>query len=274
MIYSMKYIVALIILLGLLTKGLAQNSPGAAIAGCGGAGVVNTTVWSAFHNQAGLSQINGPSAGIYYENRFNIKELGDKGLVFAMPFGKHTFALSYRSLGYSAFSNSNAALAYAMRLTDKFGIGLQFNYQTIRIGENYGNRRATSFDAGFLYKLNDKFRLAGHIQNPTRAKIADYNDERLPSVVRFGIGYHFSNKVNAIIEVKKPSDNKPSLKGGIEYWPIDKLALRAGFGSVPSQITFGFGWKTKLIAFDVFAGFHQTLGITPQVSLTYSGKSE
>jgi hypothetical protein len=49
----------------------------------------------------------------------------------------------------------------------------------------------------------------------------------------------------------------------------DALALRLGFGSDPSQYAFGFGWKLKTFRLDVAAGYHQVLGFSPQVSLTY-----
>ncbi len=248
----------------------AQNSPGARNTAMGGVGAVHDDVWSGFHNQAGLVHLNAAGAGVFYENRFMLKELSDKGVIAALPYGNSAFAISLRSFGYSAFSNSKAGLAYALKLSDKFSFGVQINYHSIRIGENYGTQHNVSFEGGFLYKYNQKLIFAAHVANPTRAKLADYNDERLPSILRLGVAYKFSEKVMLSGEIKKPSDADVSVHGGLEYWVVKEMALRAGFNTL-NTFSFGFGWKTKVLLIDASAGFNSTLGFTPQISLTYSG---
>lgn len=247
-----------------------QNDAGARAAAMAGTSLSNEDVWCGFHNQAGLAHLEGFSAGVFAENRFAMKELGDKGLTIAMPFRNSAFGLNYRSFGYSAFSNSKAGLAYAMKLAEKFSLGIQLNYHTLRIGENYGSTNTISVEGGFLYKMTDKLSIAAHIYNPTRAKLADFNDERIPSLMRFGLGYKFSEKVRMNAEVRKSSDSKASLRAAIEYWVIEPLAIRAGFGTDPARYTFGFGYRLKDFQLDVAAGYHLLLGFTPQLSLTYS----
>jgi long-subunit fatty acid transport protein len=154
-------------------------------------------------------------------------------------------------------------------LSEKFSAGLQFNLHTIRLGENYGARTGFSVDGGFLYQMNEKVSIAGHISNPTRAKIADFNDERLPTIIRAGAGYRFSKKVILTAEVRKASDADASVRVGLEYQLADPFVLRAGFGTGPSQYAFGFGWRTKYFQLDVASGYHLVLGFSPQISLTY-----
>ncbi len=248
----------------------SQSDAGARAAAMAGTSLSNEDVWSGFHNQAGLAHIESFSAGVFAENRFAMKELGDKGLTLALPFRNSAFGLNYRSFGYSAFSNSKAGLAYAMKLAEKFSLGIQLNYHSLRIGENYGTANTISIECGFLYKMTDKLSIAAHIYNPTRAKLADFNDERIPSLMRFGLGYKFSEKVRMNAEVRKSSDAKASLRAAIEYWVIEPLAIRAGFGTDPARYTFGFGYRLKDFQLDVAAGYHLMLGFTPQLSLTYS----
>ncbi|MFN0031399.1 MAG: hypothetical protein ACKVOR_04490 [Flavobacteriales bacterium] len=246
----------------------AQNNPGAHIAAMGGTALVNEDVWSAFHNQAGLVHCEGITAGAFYEDRFAISQLSDKGVAAAMPIGNSAFALSYRSFGYSAFSSSRAALAYALKLSSKFSAGLQLNYHTTRIGEGYGNSSAVSFEGGFLYRYNDMLSLAAHVYNPTRAKLASFNDERIPSVIRAGAGYKFSDRVKLNAEVKLPSAGATSVHTGIEYRVMQQVAIRAGVNTL-NTFSFGFGWLTQSLQIDASAGYHQVLGFTPQLSLTY-----
>lgn len=267
---SARMILALCLLSAISSASIGQNSPGARAAGLGGSYLVMHDAWSSMHNQAGLVYLDGISAGIYYENRFGLNELSDKGAVVAMPVGNNAFALSYRSFGYSAFSTSKASLAYALKFSDKFSFGLQFNYLNTRIAENYGRTNSLCFEGGFLYKMNEKLSLAAHLYNPNRAKLSDFNDERIPSLLRIGAGYRFSDRVILTGEVRKASDAKANIRAGIEYKPVQQFVLRAGFGSSPSLYAFGFGWHFKTFQLDVATGYHQVLGFTPQLSLTYS----
>src|SRR5688572_19379989 len=89
---------------GLTAK--AQNIQGARATALGGAAITLDDVWSSFHNQAGLARLEGFSAGVYYENRFMLKELGEKGLAVGLPVGNGAFGLSFRSFGYTAYSDS------------------------------------------------------------------------------------------------------------------------------------------------------------------------
>jgi hypothetical protein len=249
---------------------LSQNAPGARATAMGGAYITMQDVWSAMHNQAGLTDLNGLSAGVYYENRFGLNELSDKGAVLALPLKNSAFALHYHSFGYSSFNTSKTALAYAMKLSDKFSFGLQFNYHNTRIAENYGSKSSLSVEGGFLFKMNEHLSIAAHLTNPNRAKLSSYNDERIPTILRLGAGYRFSEKVVLTGEVQKASDAKASVRAGLEYALVQQLSLRAGFGSTPSQYSFGFGWKLKTFQLDVATGYHLVLGFTPQISLTYN----
>lgn len=247
----------------------AQDAPGGRATALGGSALVLDDVWSGFHNQAGAVHLPGLSAGAYYESRFGLNELSDKGLVVAMPFRKSAFGINYRSFGYSLFTNSRAGLFYAQKLSEKFSVGVQFNYYSLRLGENYGTRSTVGMEGGFLYRYNAKLSFAGHIQNPTRAGFTDYNNERMPSILRFSGGYQFSEKVMMLAEVKKPDNAGYIVSGGVEYFPADQIAIRGGFNSNQS-FSFGFGWRIKTLTIDAAAGFHAVLGFTPQISLNYT----
>lgn len=271
--FQVSYVLRILVcatLTGIFSFAKAQNDPGASVAAMAGTCLGNHDVWSGFHNQAGLAHLESFSAGVFAENRFAMKELGDKGISIGMPVRNGAFGINYRSFGYSAFSNSKAGLAYAMKLTEKFSLGVQLNYHAIRIGENYGKAQTFSIEGGFLYQMSEQLSVAGHIYNPTRAKLAEFNDERIPSLFRFGLGYKFSDKVRMNAEVRKASDAKANLRVGLEYWVIEPLAVRAGFGTDPARYSFGFGYCLKDFQLDVAAGYHLLLGFTPQLSLTYS----
>jgi hypothetical protein len=267
---------ALLVSLLLAKLSLSQfndNSGGRSTA-MAGSYVALSDGWSAFHNQAGLAAVQSIDAGMYYENRFGLNTLSDKGFFVAARWGKGVFAGSYHSFGYSEFASSKGGLAYAMGLGEKLDVGIQLNYYAVRLGENYGRAIAVSAEGGFLYRLNSKLTLAGHISNPNRAKLSDYLDERIPAVFRMGGTYHFSKQVLLTAEVYKDTQFDPAVRTGLEYRITESIAVRGGFASAPRQFTFGFGWKLSQWIFDMAAAYHPVLGFNPHVSFTYSGAKE
>ena len=87
--------------------------------------------------------------------------------------------------------------------------------------------------------------IGAHVFNPTRSKISDYNDERLPTIIRFGGDYDFSDKVKVAVETEKDMAQKAVFKAGIEYKPVKEFYLRAGIGTNPTLTCFGFGINLK-----------------------------
>lgn len=277
----MKHLSTLLILVysfaNFSLKAGNDNMPiGARAAGLSNSTLALSDVWSVHHNQAGLGFLKNASAGAYYESRFLLPELALKGAVVALPLSKlpGTFGISFRSFGYSLYSESKIGLAYGRAFGDNLSIGMQFNYQQVRIGDVYGNRNVFTVEAGMQYRLNPKLTIAAHIYNPNRAKLTTLDQDRLPSVIRFGFNYKFSDKLFLAFETEKDTYNPAVFRGGIEYLMGDVLFLRAGFGTNPFANSFGFGLKLKRLQVDFAGNFHPVLGFTPQSSLTYQFSSK
>ena len=245
---------------------------GARHSGIANASVSLSDVWSVHHNQAGLGFVKKAGAGVYYENRFLLKELSLKGGAFAYPIKAGTFGLCVSSFGYANYSESKIGLAFGRSFGEKFSAGIQLDYLNTHIGENYGKRSALAGEIGVQAKPLKNLTIGAHIFNPTRAKQDDYNDERIPTIVRLGADYKFSDKVFVAIETEKDIDHKPVFKAGFEYIPTEVLYLRAGISTNPSQSSFGFGLKLKQFKLDIASSFHSVLGFTPQVGIVYEMK--
>ncbi len=105
----MKYKLLLVVLL-LSSSLFASNDNypmGGRSAGIGHASVTLSDVWSTHHNQAGLAYLENISAGVFYENRFLLKELGVQGGVLALPTKGGTFGISMSSFGYSLITKAS-----------------------------------------------------------------------------------------------------------------------------------------------------------------------
>ncbi|MBC8475595.1 MAG: hypothetical protein H8D53_04035 [Bacteroidetes bacterium] len=262
----------LLLLIYLPTNILAGNDNihfGGRSAGMGHASVTLSDVWSSHHNQAGLGWLTKVEAGVFAQNRFLVKEMNYMGFAYAHPVKSGAFALSFTNFGYSQYGESKLGLAYGMKFSERITGGVQINYHNTRVGNNYGSASVLSSEMGLQAKLTSKLELGLHLFNPTQAKLNDFNDERIPTIMRLGIAYTFSNKVFITLEAEKDIDFPANFKAGIEYKANDKIYLRGGIGASPTAATFGVGVYHKGLKFDLASSYHQVLGFIPEVSLTY-----
>jgi len=266
-----------------VNAGGDNQATGSRSAAMGGASVTLSDLWSTQHNQAGLAGLNSVRAGIYYQNRFLLSELGLKAVAIAVPVpkaGNGVFGLSFSSFGYSMYSDSKIGLAYAKQLGEKYSVGVQIDYLHTQIGLGHGSKGSVAIEAGLRAELIENLNIGVHVFNPTRSKIAEYEvqgsttTERIPTVMRLGLSYTFSEKVLLALEVEKDVYTKPVFKAGIEYLAIKQLYIRGGLSSDPLYNTFGFGLNLKQFKIDFAASKHQILGYTPQLSITYNFKRD
>lgn len=268
----MRYTFILLIFIPLLSFAGGENDPpGARSAGMANAGLHFTDIWSIYHNQAGLGSIESPTAGIFYENKFLISKFAYAGFAGAMPLGGGTIGLSYTNFGYGAYSEGKVGMAYGMKLSRIFAVGVQLNYHNLSINtDGYGSRGAISADVGIQVNVSEQVMLAAHLSNPSRTKLDVFDDERIPTLFRFGAAYTISDDITATAEVEKDIDRKHIFRGGFEYRPVEILYLRAGASNNPGLLAFGFGLNLDMFKIDLSTSYHSILGYSPQISLTYA----
>jgi len=249
----------------------ADNYPaGARSIGLANSSVTITDCWGAFQNQAALAWIDRICAGASYDNKFTLANLSTKGFVFALPLKAGTFALSGNVFGYSQYSEKKAGIAFAKKLGEKFSAGVQLDYLNTFINDDfYGSRTTFTVEVGLLAEPLKNFRIGLHVYNLSRAKLAEYADEKIPTIFRLGASYKFSEKLSWSVEEEKDIDQKAVFKSGLEYHVVDALYLRGGIGSNPTLFSFGFGLKINNLMLDLASTYHQVLGFSPAISLTY-----
>lgn len=268
--HCLPVIITLFLFSSDLTAGNDNHPVGGRSAGMAHSSVTLSDVWAGHQNQAGLIGLKSTTAGIFYENRYLIPELSLKAGIVAMPFKNGVFALSVSNFGFTLYNESKVGLAYAMKISDKVSAAVQLDYLNTQIGEGYGNKSALAGEAGIRAELTDALTIGAHIFNPTRAKLSEYNDERVPTIMRLGVDYKFSEKVFVSVETLKDMDHKAVFKAGLEYHVIEQLYLRTGISTNPALNTFGFGLELKQFKIDFATSLHSVLGYSPQLSLTYA----
>jgi len=252
-----------------LFAGGENRLAGARSAALGNASVAITDVWSTFNNQAGLASLSSPTAGIYYENRFLVKELGYNAIAFAYPMKSGTLAVSYSYFGFSAYNESKTGVAFAKAMNRFISIGVQLDYFSLRLEEPYDNSNFVTFEAGLSAKITPQLTLGAHAFNPINASLSDKTGERAPSALRVGAVYKASDFFAITAEAEKNIYHKVVLKSGIEYQVAQAIQLRLGISTNPSLFSFGTGIHYKSLLIDISASYHQVLGFSPQTSVAY-----
>lgn len=258
------------IILGLcLFTTLLSNAQSGSFAGMGNASVMLHDFWASFSNQAGLANVESPSIGLDYYNHFWLSETGTQRGAFVLPTRSGNFSLSYQRYGYALYSENNLGLAFARKLGELVSAAVQFDYLFYHQSEAYGNRGAFLIETGIIAQLTSEFSVGLHLYNPTRVKLADYQDERVPTLMRFGLAYYFSPWVLLSVETEKNLEQKARFKCGLQYEPVKSLFLRTGLMTQPNVFTAGLGYQIKNFTTDLAFISHETLPLSSQIALTY-----
>ncbi len=271
---ALRLIFTLIFSLVLLSGNsqyLSKNI-GAKSSAMAGGGVASNDFWSSTNNQASLGYTKQWGAGFYYENSYLTKELSLNALSLVMPISKGAFAINVNRFGYSQYNESKIGIAYGMALSEKIAVGVQMDYLHTAIGNNYGSHNAITFEVGIITKLNKNISIGAHVFNPIQAKLNDYNNERIPALMKLGIEWKLADNFIAIGELQSDIDNNLVVIAGMEYRIMDILYTRMGVGSGPNIFSFGVGLDIKNFRLDFSSSMHQTLGYSPQISLYYRSK--
>lgn len=248
---------------------IGNDVVGANATGMGGFNVTQNDVWSANNNQAGLGFLEDICGGIYYENRFLLQETSYRAGAFVLPVKHGAFGVSVASFGYQLYSETKAGLSYGQRLGENISVGVQLNYLNTKLTQEYGSKNTLTGAFGLIAKLSEEMSVGVHVYNPTRSQLAEYDNEKVPTIMKLGVAYRFSEKVMLGVETEKDMNYDAMLKAGLEYHVTEIFYLRGGISTNPTLSSFGFGLQMKSLKMDVSSSFHQTLGMTPAISLVY-----
>jgi long-subunit fatty acid transport protein len=218
-----------------------------------------------------LAQLKSAAAGVYAERRFMLKELNSYTAVIGLPTHAGDFGLKAVYSGFSEYNETQIGLAYARKLGSKMDVGVQFNYNGVRIA-GYGNASAISFELGSVFHITDKLRTGFDINNPVGGKFGKDQQEKLPSVYTFGFGYDASEKFFFSAEVIKEEDQPVNVNAGLQYKFISQLMVRAGMSSATSSAWIGLGLSFRSFRLDVTTSYHPQLGLSPGLLLLFALK--
>lgn len=264
----------LLLLLGLLWKAIAvlagnHHVPlGARAAALSNASVCIADGWSLDNNVAGIARLEKSEIGAFAENRFGLKAFSTVALVGIMKLGKSggMGAELYR-FGDKLYNEQRLGIGFAHQL-GQVSLGLKADLLQVHV-EEFGSKRVVAFSFGGQSEIIPNLLVGAHIYNFNQARLAEFQDERVPTVMKAGISYRPGKKVMLNAETEKDIELDADFKAGLEYQVIEKLALRTGFSTLTQSASFGVGFAARSFQINYAFTSQSRLGFSNHVSIGY-----
>lgn len=240
-------------------------------AGMGNAFVSQYDVFSVYHNQAGLANLERTSISFFYENQFLVSEMSSRAGMLTFHTGSGNFAVQYNSFGPPQWRESNTGISYARYLSKRLSAGLQLSHFGTRLPEVNRSISTLSFELGSIYQLTNNTFLGVHIANPYSPNITTTSySESIPWRITIGGHTEFTNEFTFAYQLKAVKSSIPTIQLGAEWEAAENIFLRGGVNTGPARIFAGFGYVSNFLTVDAAFSYHQFLGYTPSVSLIFS----
>ncbi len=226
--------------------------------------------WSSFHNQAGLAKQESINAGMFFESRFMIDELSLAAGNVILPTNSGVFAINFSQFGSGTYKETKFGVAFSKQLSEKLSVGIQLDYLMRLMPENEKAKGFPTFEGGVIYQALENFSVGAHVFNPIQGGIEGLNGKiKSPVIVRTGGNYSITESVLVCTEIEKSTGNKPIYKAGIEFLPVEDMAIRFGVSTKPFAYTAGIGYRFGKLTTDIGFHYHGNLGLTPAISLQF-----
>lgn len=251
---------------------------GARQSGMGGQAVTLDDGWSVLNNPSGLWSVEALGAGVFFEQRFTMSEVSYRGVAVQLPAGSGGLGVGFTIFGFDIYNEKRFALAYGMELFPGFSAGLSMDYLHTQINDPAqvltGNKGNITFNVGLLAALSPGITLGFSLFNPWLVTLSSYEEERIPAIIRLGLAWQAGQDLMLLAEAAHVTGNHPALKAGMEYTLNEKLTLRGGVATNPTEYAIGLETNFLGVDFHVAAKYHLVLGYSPHGSFFYSREPE
>ncbi|QNF35554.1 hypothetical protein HUW51_23645 [Adhaeribacter swui] len=244
---------------------------GARATGLSGAAVTLSDVWAIRNNVAGIAALKKAEIGVFAENRFNIAAFSTAGLQAVFPTKKlGVWGVDASRFGDEWYNEQQIGLGFGHRL-GTVNLGIKADILQTRVAE-LGSKKVVVLSFGGQSEVIPHLVFGASIFNLNQAKLSDFMDERLPTVMRAGLSYRPIKQVLLVTEAEKQLEYPANIKVGLEYKIIEKLTLRTGLATATEQFSFGTGFQAKQLQFDYGFGQQLVLGSIHQLAVSFKWK--
>jgi len=233
--------------------------------------VADTRTWTAFNNPAILGYLDKPEFALQVENRYLLSELSTKSIQLALPSGLINGGISFSHFGYSLYNEMLLGLCFARNFSDKFAMGVQFNYYTAFFSASNSYHGAFLPQLGISVRLSNDFSIGFNTFNPFQSNIqTEFVTKRLPSIFSLGTEYFFSGDFVWRTQLDKEVSSNYRLAMGFEYQMLHSMAFKLGaYGSDYLVPCLGVGFNTGRFLIDLNCEMHPLLGLNTLAAIKY-----
>lgn len=227
--------------------------------------------WTAFHNPAILGKVEKSEFAVHYENRFQLSELSTKSIQAAYSNNLINTGISFSQFGYSHYQEFMLGMGWGRNFSNKFSMGVQFNYFTNYFEASNTYRAALLAQFGLLMQLRPDFNLGFSCFNPFQSNIkTEFVEQRLPSIFSIGGEYFFCSELVYRAQIDKELSSNYRIASGFEYTMIQSVIVKLGaYHSDFLVPCLGLGLNTSAFGLSLNAEMHPLLGISPNLALSY-----
>jgi hypothetical protein len=245
---------------------------GARAAGLSNASVTLSDVWALSNNVAGIAKLDRPELGAFAENRFMIRGFNTVAFQAMYPTAKYGVGgIDLYRFGDQLYNEQRFGIGYAHRI-GTVSLGIKLDLLQLRI-QDLGSRKAVAFSVGAQMEVVPDLVVGAHVYNLNQTRLAEAEDERVPTLMKTGLSYRPSKKLMLNVETEKQLALPADFKAGLEYRIIEKFALRSGFSTLAQSATFGAGFQARAFAVDYALGARTALGVSNHLSVAYRFES-
>lgn len=242
----------------------AQGARGSAMGGLSIALADNA--WGAFVNPGALRTIDERTLALFYAPRpFDLKELAFIAASYIEPTSIGCFGVAASRFGFELYKETRLAISFADEITSglRFGVGVTQYALSIT---NYGSASSWGVDVGMLMDVSDTFRWGFAASNLNAATIGQAK-EKLPQQFATGVAFIPITNATLTLSISKDVRYPMEVHVGVEFLPVEALALRAGSSSDPNTLNAGIGVRLAFASFDYAFSSHSELGVTHAFSI-------
>lgn len=233
--------------------------------------VADSHNWSAFNNPAMLGYIEKSEFGFQFENRYLLSQLSTKSVQVGLHSNLLNVGVSFSHFGYSLYHEMIVGLGCARNFSNKFAMGVQFNYYTAYFSASNSYHGALLPQIGLSTKFSPDFSMGFNVFNPFQTNIkTEFVVKRIPSIFSLGSEYFFSPEFVWRTQIDKEVNSNYRFATGFEYRMLEFLSVKLGaYGSDYLVPCIGMGFNAGLFLVDLNCELHPLLGLNTMAAVKY-----
>ena len=228
--------------------------PDARARAAGGTGLAEDGLRALWRNPAGLAGSGALRAGVNYEQRFAVAELG----IASAGVTWRGLGLQLASLTFDGYAEQRLGLAYGRALGIRSRIGAGLGYLS-RQFPGFPGRGQVTWNVGGQHDFSEALTVGATVT---------YAGALLAAA---GVRYRINPSVYFAVEGGIDASGRADYRFGTTYLPHEAVAVYLGGSPSRREITLGAGYRlTEGLRATVAVAVHERLGVSPLIGLVFA----